>query len=257
METLCSLANDENASALIVIMSATINTVSVALDKNNVNAEYFDLTAEVDCDRTTNRIYYSDLKSVIASIPLGSKAVIYLPTISLINDYAAIAEDYWHNVGCLWSISNTEHPMTEEQLELRKYIIDNQQIPENIDILFINAAYETSININNPDINTMVIHSSNSDTQVQVRGRIRHDIDTLYIYDSQHEHVTAYFPPEYYNKFLTVPEVKEIATNMDLKDSKGRFRHWPSIAKALEKDGVSAKKVKQHGVRGWIISPAS
>jgi len=44
-------------------------------------------------------------------------------------------------------MNNKDEPMSKEQLELREYLIETGRFPENLNVLIINAAYETSINI--------------------------------------------------------------------------------------------------------------
>jgi hypothetical protein len=143
--------------------------------------------------------------------------------------------------------------MSDVQLKVRNTILKTRTIPDDIDLLFINAAYETSINIENEDIRTVIVHSSNPDVQTQVRGRLRHDIDVLYLHDSEHEHVGHYFPEENLGKFLTVKETRAIAEKMDLRNSKGQLLKWPSVAEKLASDGYIIDYVKQRGVRGYII----
>lgn len=145
--------------------------------------------------------------------------------------------------------------MGEQQLAVRDFILEHQAIPPEIDLLFINAAYETSINIRNEDFQTMIVHSGNTDVQTQVRGRLRHDIEHLYIYDAKHVNISQYFPEEYYGKPLFRKDTERIATHMNLKNEKGRGQKWPSIAKLLQKDGLIVNKIKVKGRRAWIVYP--
>ena len=146
--------------------------------------------------------------------------------------------------------------MSDEQLRIRKIILETERIPPEIDLLFINAAYETSINIRNEDFNTMIIHNGCADVQVQVRGRLRHDIETLYIYDSDHRHISQYFPAEYYNRPLFREDTAKIAAKMNLKNKDGRELKWSTIHGLLAKDGVTVTKQKRNGQRCWILYPA-
>ena len=143
--------------------------------------------------------------------------------------------------------------MTDQQLKVRDFILSTRKIPDDIDLLFINAAYETSINIDNEDFRTVIVHSSNPDVQTQVRGRLRHDIDTLYLHDSEHEHVSHYFPEEYLDKFLTAKETQAIAEEMNLRDSKGHQLKWPTVSEKLVSDGYTIDKLKKSGIRGYVI----
>ena len=244
----------KNADAPYVVgMTATVNAASVLLDKENVPTEYFDYRGKVTQDLTTETIYYSDLNMVLKELPIGERAIVYVPIINTMKEYAAVAEDEWHNTCCLWGIHNTDHTISYEQMAVRNAILTTEKVPDDIDILFINAAYETSININNEDINTVIIHSGNPDTRIQVRGRLRHDIETLYVYDPQHEHIGDYFPEEYCGKFLTSKDTAKIADEMNLRDEKGNQKRWPAIARLLMKDGFTASQQKRKGERGWVI----
>ena len=52
---------------------------------------------------------------------------------------------------------------------------------EDEDVLLINKSCETSVNIES-HVDFMIIHSSDSDTQTQARGRYRNDLRQLYLY---------------------------------------------------------------------------
>jgi hypothetical protein len=128
--------------------------------------------------------------------------------------------------------------MSDEQLTVRDTILKTEHIPEDIDILLINAAYETSINIRNEDFKIVIIHSGNPDVQIQVRGRLRHDIDTLYIHDKAHEHIIDYFPEEYYDRMLFQKDKDELAARLGMTNEDNRPIKWPTIKKKLTKDGL-------------------
>ena len=99
----------------------------------------------------------------------------------------------------------------------------------------------------------MIIHDKNPDTRIQVRGRIRHDIDTLYLHDDLHVDTAMQFPDEYLDRFLRSGEVKEIAKHMNLKNENGRLLEWSSIWPMLQRDGIVISKEKKNGIRGWRV----
>ena len=252
LEELARVSNLPEAP-LVVIMTATANPVFVALDKRNVNVEYFDYSDKVTCDKTKHTVYYSNVGTVLAGLSENERAIIYVQSVTQMKKIAEAIDDGRRNICCLWSINNEDHPMGEEQMAVRDEILAHKQIPEHIDILLLNAAYETSLNIENEDFQTMIIHSGCADARIQVRGRIRHDIETMYLYDPDHEHIADYFPEEYYGRFLDSSDTASIVGIMDLKDGKGKQRKWPSIVKSLQSDGIIAEQVKQNGRRGWIL----
>lgn len=256
LEHLAAAAKSPQAP-LVVAMSATINTVSVAFDRKKVPCAYFDYTDKVHSDLTHNRIYYAHFEDALRQLSPETRAIIYVSQIRQMLEFAKSADNGWRKICCLWGLHNIDHQMSDEQLRIRDTILTTEHIPSDIDLLFINAAYETSINIKNDDFNTMIIHNGNTDVQVQVRGRLRHDIDTLYLYDAEHKHVSQYFPAEYYDRPLFSEDTAKIAAEMNLKNKDGRELKWSSIHELLAKDGITVTKQKRNGRQCWILHSAS
>lgn len=70
-----------------------------------------------------------------------------------------------------------EPTMTKEQIELREYLIKYNEIPKELDVLIINAAYQTGWNLRDKEekIQYVLIDSCKEDVHIQAM-RIRHDI---------------------------------------------------------------------------------
>lgn len=253
LNAIAQAASRTKHTPLVVIMSATINSLTTYLDGMHVPFETFDYTARVHSDRTEQTFYYADFETVFQQLEPDTRAIIYVPTVSLMKKFADIADDGWRSICCLWSIHNAANEMDQQQLDVREHILKHQRIPDHIDLLFINAAYETSLNILNEDFNTMIVHSGNPDVQVQARGRLRHDIKALYLYDTHHMHIAEYFPCEYYDRYLYAEDTAKIAALMNLKNEKGRDLKWRSIAESLRKDAVIVNKLKKSGKRCWMV----
>ncbi|MBQ4580208.1 MAG: DEAD/DEAH box helicase family protein [Clostridia bacterium] len=250
LESLGRLSALELNGPMIVMLTATPTPITRKFDAMHVPYECMDYYGKVYEDETFQRIYYADITEVISRI--NGKTLIYVPTIELMKAYAELAREVSPNVVCLWSIHSSKE-LDEEQLKARESILRKELIPKDVDVLLINAAYETSLNINNEDFRTMIIHCSNPDTQIQVRGRIRHDIDALYLLDKQHEHISSYFPKIYLDKWLPTDLVHAITEEMNLRSEKGRELKWPSLKKLLEKDGYLIYPEKHRQQRGWRI----
>ncbi|MGN0706939.1 MAG: hypothetical protein ACI4JC_02955 [Faecalibacterium sp.] len=256
----CDIALKEIARAsadknypYVFIMTATVSSVSTVLDELQIPTEYFDFRGKVTEDKTKNVCYYSDLKNLLSSFTRDQKLLIYCGTINQMQECEKQLKNQNWNVCCLWSVNTSDPAMKPEQLQVREHIIKTRKIPAELDALIINAAYETSINIENEEYQTIIVHNGNPDTQVQVRGRLSHDIDNLYLYDPDHSHISHYFPSGYYDRFLTHKEISEIVQTMALTDEKGHALKWPSIREMLEKDGIAVSKVKKNNQRGYII----
>ena len=124
----------------------------------------------------------------------GHKILIYTNTISKSREYK-----YWYNlqgIKCEWlcSLNNTkeiiheengeliveEVPiMSKEQLELRKMLIMQGRVPDDLTVLIINGGYETGWNLLDERFQICWVDSTNEDTRQQARYRIRHDIEVL------------------------------------------------------------------------------
>ena len=232
------------------MLTATPNAITRKFTAMGVPYFCLDYYGKVFEDETQSRIYYSSFANVICEIK--GKTLIYVPTIDLMKEYAELAKPFASKVVCLWSL-RSDKEMDTQQLTVREALLQHELIPADVDVLLINAAYETSLNIRNEDFRTMIIHCSNPDTQVQVRGRLRHDIDTLYLLDKQHEHISAYFPEEYLDTWLSTDQVHAITEEMNLRSAKGRELKWPSLKKLLEKDGYLIYPEKHRQQRGWRI----
>ncbi len=238
---------------LIVIMTAPPNCPYRKFAELKTPYAVFDYTNKVRCDRTANICHYAHFKSLIQQI--DKRAIIYVPTIKLIQEFSTLADDGNRKIISLWSTHNKDHPMSDIQLAVRTEILTSELIPADIDLLFLNAAYETSINIRNDDFNTIIIRTCNPDAQIQARGRLRHDIQDMYLYDSSHEHISEYFPKEYLGVPLSAADRKQIAQNMALVNSKGRPLKWSSIAAALLRNGHQITESRRMNHRFYSVHP--
>lgn len=248
-------ASSRPDAPLIVIMTATPKCLYRKFAETQTPYVVFDYTGKVRCDKTSNIIHYSNFSTLIQQI--DTRTIVYVPTIKLMQQFSAIADNGSRKIMCLWSLHNKEHPMSDNQITVRSEILDSRRIPSDIDILFINAAYETSINIDNEDFNTMVIHTGNTDVQIQARGRLRHDIQNLYLYDASHNHIAEFFPKEFFNIPLSASDREIIAQRMALVNSKGRPLKWPSIAAALKKDGLRIESFRNKNKHFCTVYPRS
>ena len=239
--------NTSPSSPMLIAITATADQVIRAFDKHNTPYHAFDYRGKVHCDKTKQRIYYSDFKSIADQ--LVDRAIIYVPTINLMQDYADILDNGLYRIACLWSVHNKDYPMSDEQLAIRDEILKTELIPENIDFLLINAAYETSINIRNEDFKTVIIHSGTPDVQIQVCGRLRHDIDTLYIHDKVHEHIVDYFPEEYYDRMLFKADKDELIQYLHMIKEDGRLIKWTTLKKKLQKGGLIVAEGRINNLR--------
>ena len=106
---------------------------------------------------------------------LGSKILIYATQIKTCNKYKEMLTNSGYKVENLC----TERKMNEEQILLKKYLIEHEEYPDDLDVLIINKAYDTGWDLKDKGIKTIIIDSTNPTIQTQVRNRCRHDIYKL------------------------------------------------------------------------------
>lgn len=71
----------------------------------------------------------------------------YIPHIDKINKYVKLLKDKGYNAIGLWSLNNTKYSMSDEQIRVRNFIIEKEQIPSEYQIVIFNEAYTTGWNL--------------------------------------------------------------------------------------------------------------
>ena len=161
---------------------------------------------------------YATLRQVLEQIPHGKIGMLYVPHIIQMKDCAAIASAAGHKPICVWSLSNADHPMTEEQLAAREYILEHEELPPQYDLFIFNGSCETSINIRG-HVDYFIAHTANPTSLTQARGRYRGDLDTLYLYDKEKGEIIV--PDDYLDVRLSTGQKHELRAKLGIKDAKG------------------------------------
>lgn len=202
--------------------------------------------------------YYRDYMKVIQQIPKGQKGIIYFTTISKIKEVEKFLSSHNYKTGSFWSISNEKHQMSNEQKAVREYIIENQKMPKDIDILLINASCEIGVNIKNNDVDFIIIHSENSDTITQVRGRLRNDLKQLYLYSKYFVDIPNEVPQEYLNVKLTKDDLDILCEEkIRLLNKKDKPLKWNSVSKFLLYNGYEIEETTLKGRKAKVITKSN
>lgn len=192
---------------------------------------------------------YSNLEYLIDSMPKEKIGLVYVAHIRQMKRLVELTTAKGLRSIAIWSINNQDYPMTEEQLNARDYIVHQEILPPDYDIVIINASCETSINIRGR-IDYVVIHSTEEEVRVQVRGRYRDDLEELYVYDKESLEV----PPD----FLDIPLFKEdkdiLCEILNQTDEYKRLVKWTKTKEKLLAEGYSITEKRCHNRRYAIIS---
>lgn len=139
----------------------------------------------------------------------------------------------------LWSVNNTNHNMTDEQIEARNHLINYGQIPHPYNFLIINSSMQEGWNLEDKMVKLAILNTTNRTEQIQALGRARKDIDVLiYRVKSPEKADLVYnLPIEYYETKLTTEMKKELCEKLRLKNNRGELMKWTSLKKQLIADG--------------------
>lgn len=230
--------------ARVVAISATTSKI-----KAEFKDEYVDMPihGKLKQYKISNKKYYQNIFTLAESLPADKKGIIYVQQIEpMIDLYNALAE---RDIACatVWSINAKKHTMSEEDLRARESILKYERIPRDIQVLIINAACETGLNIKS-DVDYVVVHSTDSDTVTQVIGRVRHDVDTVYYLTKDASNMEIVVPEQYLNKPLSKEDKNALCAELDLRDSRGRIVGWHNVKKKLITDGF--KIIDKSGTTG-------
>lgn len=142
----------------------------------------------------------------------------------------------------LWSINN-EEKMSDEQLSVREFILNTGNIPEPYNLLIINGAMQEGWNLYDDKVTLAILDTVDMTEQTQALGRIRKDID-LVIKKTTEEDMNENnldIPESYLNTSLTTKDKEVLCEELNILDSKGRLRKWPTIKRYLINSGYNVE----------------
>ena len=201
--------------------------------------------------------YYTDIDREFREyenyFKLGNQCLIFTAQIETMKKIECICNkyDYLKPIS-IWSTNNEKVPMSEEQEKVRKYLLQQHELMSDYNILIINKATETGINIedwNKEDkphrMNLMICNSVDDTEQIQSRGRIRHDIDFLVFRTKDTTQVKFHIDEDILDKWWSKGLIEEfIISKNNMRDSKGRLVTVKALTKELEKYGYAIKNKK-------------
>lgn len=239
----------------IILKSQKTKVIGLSATPQRAEQEFLTPIHKITVDEDVRRFEtkaeygYSNLEYLIDSMPKDKVGLVYVEHIRQMKKLAELTKAKGLRAVAIWSIHSKEHPMSEEQLSARDYIINQEILPPDYDIVIINASCETSINIRGK-VDYIVIHSTEKEVQVQVRGRYRGNLDELYIYDKESLEV----PPE----FLEIPLFKEdkdkLCEILRQTDDHKRLVKWTKTKEKLLKEGYTITEKRYNNRRYAIIT---
>ncbi len=269
--------NVEAAEIALRMVAAEGITKIVALSATpqRIREQFKELCYDVPFDRsdivrleTFAEIPYSGslqdtLKMVLLQSSNEKKGILYTTTIEDMEECIRYARSIGIRANGFWSI-HAKTPMSAEQLALQKHVLDKESIPNDIDLLVINAASETCIKIRGK-VDYMIVHDSSDEVKTQVRGRYHGDLPLFYFHDIDAANILKCrnLPQSFMNKRLYAAEQDELCNylkmrNPKLKNEDGNYYKMRKVKECLEKCGfhVDYKKDSKNGGKHYYVISA-
>ena len=202
---------------------------------------------------------YSDLRCLLSQIDPGKRGLIYISRVKKMLEAVDILEARGIHAVALYSRHYEDRPMGDEQLTAVEALEMHEKIPDDIQVLIINAAYETGLNIQPEEshLDYVIVHDASKDTQIQARGRYRGDIDVVYRKVEPSSETQTVDPGKiapYIGKRLRRADKDQVLAEFAFLDDHQRPMRWPTFTKLLEEQGYSVKKSKDKAGRYDQIS---
>ena len=238
-----------NGHTKVIALSATPERI-----KREFDAPHCDVPVD-DSDlihyETRQVIPYTNLDYLLTTLEPSETGICFVSHITTMKAIEAEARELGLNPISIWSIRNTDHAMSEEQLNARKHLLNNFEIPAEYNLLIINASSETSLKIKS-HVDYVIVHSMDNETQVQVRGRVNSDLSCLYLPSNDPSALTV--PEDFLNRPLFTQDKAELCDIINQSNEFYRQYKWPTIHKRLIECGYCISEGRRGNQRFAVIT---
>ena len=174
------------------------------------------------------------------------KCLIYTTNIENMKFIEDVCIERELNPICIWSVNNKKNYMSIEQRRVREELIKTGELANPYNVLIINRATETGVNIHDKDMQLAIVNTTNITQQVQARGRIRHNVDLLIVKTNDKNKVdTIIIQDELLNKWLLKVDLENMIKDYKLKDPKGGYITVNKLNEYLSNRGYKVSKSRK------------
>lgn len=144
----------------------------------------------------------------------------------------------------LHSLSNTDKPMDDEQKRVYDIIVTTGMVPMEYDFVVVNKALARGINIIDKRFDNVIIDSYDADDRIQAPRQ-------TFQYQRHLKTLCSQIPDEYLNRWLTIPECRELAElmavpNLDkVNKNNSKIMTWNSLRDCLPAIGYTVTQKKR------------
>ena len=181
----------------------------------------------------------------------GQTGILYVASVQSMKKYIEYANSIGMRANGFWSPNDKRQktdPHTSAQTALRRTVLEKETIPDDIDLLVINAASETCIKIKqeNRTVDYMIVHDESDEVQTQVRGRYDGDLAEFHFHDG-YKAVYAEcpsVPDEYIGVRLYQEQQEALCKYLNLRNPKQAaddYYRWRKVVEVLRAKGYKVE----------------
>lgn len=177
----------------------------------------------------------------------GGKALIFTPNIRDMKLVEQMANNLNLNPICIWSEHNKNNEMNENQLAVKNEIIKHGILLEPYNVLIINRAMETGVDINDKDMQLFISTTSQITPTQQARNRIRNDVDVVILKTKNKpipDDLKLILEDKWLNTPLTSDDIKSLIIELNIKDGKGELMGTNKLYSILKNNRYVINKKK-------------
>ena len=227
------------------------------------NMHIIDFTDNLEIKRYINRrkSYISNTLQIQSQLSYyeevfkftDEKCLIFAEQIQTIKTIENICDNLGLSHISIWSENNDEYQLNDEQRRVRDKILNEGIMDDDYQVLIINRATETGVNIVDKRFTIFISCSSNLTHSIQARNRLRMDLDWIICKTKKKEipnDIAIFIPEDYLNRWLTKEDVEELCSELDIVDGYNNLITGRKLRTILDKGDdyeVTAGKPKING----------
>ena len=181
-------------------------------------------------------IYFHRLTELVKQLsPVPDKGYwIYSPYIESNQKLVTLAQSLGFSAIEIHSLNNEDYPMTREQIEVCNIITTTGMVPLKYDFVIVNKAFERGITLKDSRFDVVIIDSIDKIACEQVPRNV-------FPYRRYLKAISPAIPENYLNKWLTLPECRELASYMNIVDKNRKIMSWNALKDFLPHIGYECK----------------
>ena len=191
VEKFIHFAIKQQSKCRFIFMTGTLSPVKWLLDDQGDRvhiADFFDVCRHITPDKVDIIPKTLAKRKVLSLLRENSRVIVFVNTIDSMKSWVdhlnrnGISDD---DIGLLYAKDEDGENFTPELVDTRKKLIEYLEAKEyllpSVKILLTTSKGKEGININDEDIPCMFCESHYSDDLVQMAGRVRNGLDTLFV----------------------------------------------------------------------------